>query len=249
MDDIQLLRYSRQILLNNFGIKGQEALLQAKVLIIGLGGLGSAASLYLAAAGVKYLSLVDDDQVDISNLQRQIIHNMDFLKQDKVLSAKNQLLKINPDCQITTYNQKINPSNLSKIFQNIDIVLDCTDNFSSRFLINKACVNTKKPLISGAAIGWEGQLSVFDSNQANSPCYHCLYDEESPEEERNCSNTGIIGPVVGSMGTLQALEAIKVITGIGSPLIGKVLRFDGLYHQWYSVNLKKDPQCKVCKNI
>lgn len=248
MNDEQLLRYNRHILLPQIGLEGQQKLNDAHVLIIGLGGLGSPAALYLAAAGVGELTLVDHDTVELSNLQRQIVHNNDNLGEAKVASAKNNLLKINSEISIKTLTTKVDASTLSDLVTKADIVLDATDNFTTRFAINKACVEHKKPLVSGAAIRFEGQVSVFDTRNENSPCYSCLYPEQGDENE-TCSENGILAPVVGVIGCIQALEAIKLLCEVGTPLAGKLLLFDALDMQWRTMKFPKDPACEVCGSL
>ena len=245
MNDQQLLRYSRQILFPQFGIEGQQALLDAHALIIGLGGLGSPVAMYLASAGVGELTLVDHDQVELSNLQRQIIHNTDHLGDDKVLSARNNLLKLNPQVKINCINHKLDDRELDSAVKQADVVIDATDNFAIRFAINLACVNNKTPLVSGAAIRMEGQVSVFDLRNADNPCYRCLYDELGNNDE-SCSENGVISPMVGIIGSIQAMEAIKIIAGIGETLTGKLLITDSLHQEWRTMNFKKDPHCPVC---
>lgn len=245
MNDQQLLRYSRQILFPQFGIEGQQALLDAHALIIGLGGLGSPVAMYLASAGVGELTLVDHDQVELSNLQRQIIHNTDHLGDDKVLSARNNLLKLNPEIKINCINHKLDDGELDAAVKQADVVIDATDNFAIRFAINLACVNNKTPLVSGAAIRMEGQVSVFDLRNADNPCYRCLYDEQGNNDE-SCSENGVISPMVGIIGSIQAMEAIKIIAGIGETLTGKLLITDSLHQEWRTMNFKKDPHCPVC---
>ena len=245
MNDDQLLRYSRQILLPQFGVEGQQALLDAHVLIIGLGGLGSPVSMYLAAAGVGELTLVDHDSVDLSNLQRQIVHRGDNIGQDKVASAKQTLSELNSDVRINTLNKKLDDHELDRQVQQVDVVVDATDNFAVRFAINRACVRHKKPLVSGAAIRLEGQVSIFDMRREDSPCYRCLYAENGDEAE-TCSENGIIAPMVGIIGSIQALETIKLISKLGEPLTGKLLITDGLHQEWRSMKLRKDPDCPVC---
>lgn len=246
MNDDELLRYSRQIMLPDMDVAGQEKLRAATALIIGLGGLGSPASLYLAAAGVGHLILCDDDAVDLSNLQRQIVHSTDRIGMNKAESARAQLAEINPHCTVRTLEQRPSERALRKTIAQASVVLDCTDNFSSRFAINAACWQEKTPLVSGAGIRWEGQVTVFDPGVAASPCYHCLYDEGDDEGDLNCSENGVIAPLVGVIGTLQALETIKVLTGIGTPLIGRILFFDGKYMEWRSLTLNKRDGCPVC---
>jgi adenylyltransferase/sulfurtransferase len=245
MNDQQLLRYSRQILLPQFGIEGQQKLLDAHVLIIGLGGLGSPVAMYLAAAGIGTLTLVDDDKVDLSNLQRQIIHTMDNLHQHKVESAKQALLKLNPEIKIHCINHKLDDDELLQQVGNVDVVVDATDNFPSRFAINRACVRQKKPLVSGAAIRLEGQVSIFDMRNDASPCYRCLYDEAGGVAE-TCSENGVLSPMVGIIGSIQAMETIKLIAGIGETLTGKLLITDSMHQEWRSMKLRKDPACPVC---
>jgi molybdopterin/thiamine biosynthesis adenylyltransferase len=248
MDDEQLLRYNRHIMLPQLGIEGQQKLRDAHVLIIGLGGLGSPASMYLASAGVGRLTLVDDDTVELTNLQRKIVHRSKNIGENKVDSARTNLLEINPDINITTIAERLDEKSLQQQVKLADVVLDASDNFETRFLINKVCVTQKKPLVSGAAIQFEGQVSVFDSRKNDSPCYSCLYPATG-EDNATCSENGILAPVVGIIGSVQALEAIKIICGIGEPLIGKLLLLDALSLQWRSMNFKKDPNCPVCGQL
>ena len=245
MNDEQLLRYSRQIMLPQWDIAGQEAVLESRVLIIGLGGLGSPVALYLAAAGVGHLVLNDHDDVDLSNLQRQIIHTTSDIGISKTQSAKNSLEAINPDIKITCFDQKLDENLLKQQIQKADLVLDCTDNFTIRHLINKLCVHTLTPLVSGAAIGLDGQVSVFDSRDSNNPCYACLYPD-SGDELRTCAESGVMAPLVGIIGATQAMEALKVLSGMGQPLTQRLLMLDARSMEWRSISLKKDPACKVC---
>ena len=245
MNDDQLLRYSRQILLPQIDYEGQQRLLDSHALIIGLGGLGSPASLYLAAAGVGQLTLVDFDTVDLSNLQRQIVHRTSDIGRPKIESARDNLAALNPDIRIDTLPGPLDDDALREAVRAADVVLDCTDNFTTRHAINRACVAEKKPLVSAAAIRLEGQLSVFDTRKDESPCYHCLYREDGDELE-TCTRNGILAPVVGSLGTLQALETIKVLLGIGEPLIGRLMVFDALSFDIRTMKLRRDPSCKVC---
>ena len=244
-NDEQLLHYSRQIMLPHFGIEGQQRLQDAHVVIMGVGGLGSPAALYLAAAGVGTLTLVDFDTVDNSNLQRQIIHNIDSIGESKVTSAKNTLLRINPEVTIHSINKKLTLDELQPLITDVSCVIDATDNFETRFLINRACVSQQVALVSAAAIQYEGQISVFDLTQENSACYACLY-AEGGEENTNCSDNGILAPVVGILGSMQALEAIKVICELGDTLQNRLLIFDALALQWRTMKLQKDPNCTVC---
>ena len=243
--DEQLLHYSRQIMLPHFGVEGQQLLHNAHVVIMGIGGLGSPAAIYLAAAGVGSLTLVDYDTVDNSNLQRQIVHNTDSIGESKTSSAKNTLLKINPETSIHCVNKQLTLDELETLFKKTSCVIDATDNFKTRFLINRACVSQQVALISAAAIQYEGQISVFDNKQENSACYACLY-AEGGEENTNCSDNGILAPVVGILGSMQALEAIKLICSIGETLQNRLLIFDALALQWRTMKLKKDPNCPVC---
>ena len=245
-NDEQMLHYSRQIMLPHFGIEGQQRLHDAHVVIMGVGGLGSPAAMYLAAAGVGTLTLVDFDTVDNSNLQRQIVHTIDSVGESKVSSAKNTLLKINPETTIHCIDQRLTQDTLEALIAEASCVIDATDNFASRFLINRACVSRKVALVTAAAIQFEGQISVFDLRKEDSACYACLY-AETGEENTNCSDNGILAPVVGILGSMQALEAIKVICGIGDTLQNRLLIFDALSMQWRTMRLKKDPGCAVCK--
>ncbi|NKC00069.1 MAG: molybdopterin-synthase adenylyltransferase MoeB [Pseudomonadales bacterium] len=245
MNDDELLRYSRQIMLPDFDVADQEQLISATALIIGLGGLGSPASLYLASAGIGHLILCDDDEVDLSNLQRQIVHTTSRIGMNKAESARRQLLEINPNCRVTTIDHRPNESELDSLISQATVVLDCTDNFGSRFAINAACWQANTPLVSGAGIRWEGQVAVFDPRQDSAPCYNCLYDEED-DSALNCSENGVIAPLVGIIGACQALEAIKVVTGVGENLVGKILYFDGKYMEWRTLILTRRAGCPVC---
>lgn len=244
MEDQQLLRYSRQIMLPEIGFEGQQKLLQSRILIIGLGGLGSPAAMYLAAAGVGELALVDFDRVDLSNLQRQIIHTSDSIGQPKVESARKTLANINPECKVHCINQQLEGSALFEQVEKADLIVDASDNFATRFALNEVSVATQTPLVSGAAIRMEGQVSVF-TGVPGDPCYRCLYGE-SIEVEQTCSENGVLAPVVGIIGSIQAAEAIKVLTGAGTPLKGKLLILDALHMQWRSLKLSVDPDCPVC---
>lgn len=245
-NDEQLLHYSRQIMLPHFGIEGQQQLQDAHVVIMGIGGLGSPAALYLAAAGVGTLTLVDFDTVDNSNLQRQVIHNTSSIGESKVSSAKNTLHALNPETNIHCIDKQLNLDQLKSLIADVSCVIDATDNFSTRFLINHACVSQHVALVSAAAIQFEGQISVFDLRRKDSPCYACLYTEGG-EENTNCSDNGILAPVVGILGSMQALEAIKLICDIGETLQNRLLIFDALALQWRTMKLNKDPGCPVCK--
>ncbi len=246
MNDEQLLRYSRQIMLPQIDVAGQEKLLASRVLIIGMGGLGSPVAMYLATAGVGQLVIADDDVVELSNLQRQIAHTTSDIGLTKVDSAKQTIKNLNPETKVTAINKRLTKEELAKEIVAADIVIDGTDNFSSRFAINSACVETQTPLISGAAIRMEGQVSVFNKT-SSSPCYRCLYKDEG-ELDTSCSSNGVLSPVVGIIGSIQATEAIKTLIGIGETLDGKLLILDALYMEWRTLKLKKDPQCPECSN-
>lgn len=244
MDDKQLLRYSRHILLPQVDVRGQEKLLAARVLIIGLGGLGSPTAMYLAASGVGHLVLVDHDKVDLTNLQRQIVHSTARVGHDKVASAARGLDALNPDVRITTINQKLEGGALDEQVRLADAVVDATDNFASRFTINAACVRAKKPLISGAVVRFEGQVAVFTPG---GPCYRCLYAEGGGPDEA-CATLGVLAPAAGIIGSIEAAETIKVLLGIGQTLAGRLLLFDALAMEWREMKLRKDPACPVCGN-
>jgi adenylyltransferase/sulfurtransferase len=244
MNDEELLRYARQIVLPGVGIEGQKTLLDSTMLLIGIGGLGSPSAMYLAAAGVGHLILADFDQVELSNLQRQVIHHTRDIGKDKVASAKETMLAINPNIKITTLTD-LNKNNISEWVQKVDITLDGTDNFDTRFKINQACVTECTPLVSAAVVRFEGQLSVFKGYQENQPCYQCLYSTTGNNDE-NCVNNGILAPVAGLLGTLQALQAIKVILNLGEQLLGKLMVVDALDLTFRTITLNKDESCPIC---
>ena len=245
MIDEQLLRYSRQIMLPQVDIAGQESLLSSTVLILGLGGLGCPAAQYLAGAGVGRMILVDPDTVDLSNLARQLLYTTANQGIAKVAAAAARLSAINDGVILETLQQTLTGTALLDQVRRATVVLDCTDNFTSRFAINAACVAAGVPLVSGAAIRFNGQLAVYDRRQNGAPCYRCLYDEQS-NENLSCSESGVLGPVVGVIGTMQALEAIKLITGCGNTLNGRLLVFDALTMEWQTLQITADPQCPVC---
>lgn len=253
MNDDQLLRYSRQIMLPAFDVAGQQALLSATVLVVGAGGLGCPVAMYLAAAGVGNLILVDDDQVELSNLHRQILHSEADMGRDKVASARDSLLALNHGVDIETHAIRLNAENLDTILRDeqgnvkVNLVIDACDNFSTRFMINRACVAAGLPLVSGAAIRMEGQVSVFDTRQDSSPCYQCLY-QEGDDEEMSCARNGVMSPLVGLIGSYQALEAIKVLSGMGKNLAGRLQLFDGMNAQWRELKLSRDTACPACAN-
>ncbi len=245
MNDDQLLRYSRQILLPQIDIIGQQKILDSHVLIIGLGGLGSPVAMYLAAAGVGELTLVDDDRVEISNLQRQIIHNENNIDQLKVESAAESIRAINHHCQIDIKSTRLDKQALTTVVKSADVVVDCSDNFATRFLLNEVTQANKTPLVSGAAIRMEGQVTVYDSRHQGSACYRCVYQDEG-ELQQTCSESGVLSPLLGVIGSMQAVETIKLITGIGESLSGRLMIFDALSMSWQEMKLRQDPACPVC---
>ncbi|MGH8509756.1 MAG: HesA/MoeB/ThiF family protein [Gammaproteobacteria bacterium] len=245
MQDLQLLRYSRQILLPEIDVAGQERLLRASAMILGLGGLGSAAGMYLAAAGIGHLVLVDFDRVDVANLQRQIAHGIKDIGRLKVESAAERLQGLNPDCRITAIGCRLDGGDLAEAVARTHAVVDASDNFPTRFALNQACYETKTPLISGAAMGFAGQVCVLKPGQVDSPCYACLYSDHDADAD-TCTESGVIAPLVGIIGSVQALETIKVLTVTGVPLLGRLLRLDALTMAWTSARIAKDPHCRVC---
>lgn len=246
MNDEQLLRYSRQIMLPYVGIEGQEKLLNARVLIIGMGGLGSPIAMYLASAGIGHLVICDFDNVDLSNLQRQIIHSsQDRIGMNKAESAKETLQQLNPEIQVTALSEKLERHSLFEQVTKADVVIDGTDNFDSRFLLNEVCYSAQTPLVSGAAIRMEGQVIVF-ANQGHGPCYHCLYKDDASDSATTCSENGVLSPVVGIIGSVQAVEAMKIIMSIGKTLESRLLLLDAYTMDWRSLKLPADPQCPVC---
>ncbi len=245
MNDNQLLRYSRQIMLPQVDIEGQQKLLSASILIVGAGGLGSPAAIYLTAAGVGNIAIYDNDIVDLSNLQRQIAHHTPDIGTDKVISTRQTLNRLNPEVKIRAVKQRLEGEQLDSEVMRADVVLDCSDNFSTRFAINTACVKHRTPLVSGAAIRFEGQVTVFTPGQNNSPCYNCLYNSDG-EELQNCATNGVIAPITGIVGSIQALEAMKLIMNIGEALTGRLLLLDGLTMEWNTMKLRKNPNCPTC---
>ncbi|MDH5256531.1 MAG: molybdopterin-synthase adenylyltransferase MoeB [Gammaproteobacteria bacterium] len=245
MNNEQLTRYSRHIMLPQLDYEGQLKLTESRALIIGAGGLGSPVAMYLASSGIGHLTIVDFDHIELSNLQRQILHGTSDIGRPKVDSAKETLEELNPEIKITTINKRLEEDELREHVKQADVVLETTDNFKSRFLLNRLCVEEKKPLVSGSVIRFEGQLSVFRADKDNSPCYHCLY-KESDELGETCSQNGVLAPVVGIIGSIQATEAIKVLTGLGTDLSGRLVMFDALTMEWRELKLKKDPNCNVC---
>jgi molybdopterin/thiamine biosynthesis adenylyltransferase len=246
MNDDQLLRYSRHILLDDIGIEGQQRMLDAHVLIIGAGGLGSPAALYLAASGVGQITLVDDDDVDLTNLQRQVMHTSASIGQPKVDSGRAALLAINPLINVTALRERALGARLQELVAAATVVLDCSDNFATRHAVNRACVAEKVPLVAGAAIRFDGQVAVFDARSTASPCYACLFPENSGFEDVACATMGVFAPLVGVIGALQAAEALKLIAGAGQPLAGKLLMFDARASEWTTIGVARDPHCPVC---
>jgi molybdopterin-synthase adenylyltransferase len=246
MNDDQLLRYSRHILLNELGVEGQERLLAASALVVGAGGLGSPVALYLASAGVGHITLVDHDTVDATNLQRQIAHNLARVGLPKAQSAKVAMHAINPEVRIDTVEQRADAALLDRLVPSADVVLDCTDNFATRHAINRACVRHGVPLVSGAAIRFDGQLSVYDPRDATSPCYACVFPDTDGLEETRCATMGVFAPLVGIVGTMQAAEALKLLTGMGSRLVGRLQMLDGRGMEFTEVRLARNPACPVC---
>ncbi|MGV7208196.1 HesA/MoeB/ThiF family protein [Oxalobacteraceae bacterium A2-2] len=246
MDDSQLLRYSRHILLDEIGIEGQQRLLDAHALVIGAGGLGSPASLFLASAGVGRITLVDNDTVDLTNLQRQIAHTTERVGQPKAVSARQALLELNPDIEVTALQERADAARLAELVATADVVLDCSDNFATRHAVNRACQQHGKPLVSGAVIRFDGQLSVFDPRGGQLPCYACLFPEDQRFEEVACATMGVFAPLVGVVGAAQAAEALKLLMGVGEPLAGRLLMLDGLRMEWTSIKVARNPACPVC---
>jgi len=246
MNDEQLLRYSRHILLDQIGVEGQTRIVDARALIIGAGGLGSPAAMYLASAGVGNITLADGDTVDLTNLQRQLLHTDARIGQAKALSGHTTLTRINPEITVTPIAERLSGKGLEELVANADVVLDCCDNFETRHAVNRACVAARTPLVSGAAVRFSGQISVFDPRHDESPCYHCLFPEGEDVEELRCAVTGVFAPLTGIIGSMQAAEALKVICGAGESLTGRLLLLNALTMEWRSVRFHKDPHCPVC---
>ena len=246
MTDDDLLRYSRHLLLDEIGIEGQQRLLDARALVIGAGGLGSPVALYLASAGVGQITLVDHDTVSLTNLQRQIAHDMASLGRLKVESAAARMAALNPGVRVRALPVKADATLLDTEVAQADVVLDCTDNFTTRHLVNAACVRHRRPLVSGAAIGFDGQMAVYDSRSGQTPCYACLFPPESGFEDAACSTMGVFAPLVGIVGSVQAAEALKLLAGVGEPLAGRLLMLDGRRMQWSEIAMQRDAGCPVC---
>ena len=246
MDDNQLLRYSRHILLDEIGIEGQQRLLDAQALVIGAGGLGSAVALYLATAGAGRITLVDHDTAVITTLPRQLAHNLARVGQPKATSAQASIAAINPDVQVTPLIERADAARLDALVQDADVVLDCSDNFKTRHAVNAACVKHRKPLVAGAAIGFDGQISVYDTRQPDAPCYACLFPAEATFEEVQCATMGVFAPLVGIIGTMQAAEALKLLADIGSSLAGRLQMLDARTMEWNEIRMTRQPHCAVC---
>jgi molybdopterin/thiamine biosynthesis adenylyltransferase len=246
MNDEQLLRYSRHILLPQIGVEGQQRILAARVLVIGAGGLGSPAAYYLASAGIGTIVLADGDTVDLTNLQRQILHHTGSIGQAKAESGRSTLARINPECKVIPLLERLEGARLEEEVAAADVVLDCSDNFATRHAVNRACVKFARPLVSGAAIRFDGQIAVFDSRQPDAPCYNCLFPEGQEVEEVRCAVMGVFAPLTGIIGTVQAAEALKLIIGCGESLAGRLLLLDGLAMEWRQIALPRDPGCAVC---
>ncbi|GAB2905095.1 molybdopterin-synthase adenylyltransferase MoeB [Paraburkholderia jirisanensis] len=246
MNDDQLLRYSRHILVDELGIEAQQRFLDAHALIVGAGGLGSPAAMYLAAAGVGRLTLVDADTVDLTNLQRQILHNTASVGHSKVESGRAAIAQLNPEVQVHAVAERVDDAWLDSHVPGATVVLDCTDNFATRHAINRACVKHHVPLVSGAALRFDGQISTFDRRDEASPCYACVFPEDQPFEEVACSTMGVFAPTVGIIGTMQAAEALRVIAGIGTPLVGRLMMLDSMRMEWTTMRIARQSDCAVC---
>ncbi|WP_377161009.1 ThiF family adenylyltransferase [Roseateles sp. UC29_93] len=246
MDDDQLLRYSRHILLDDIGVEGQQRLMEAHAMVIGAGGLGSPAALFLGTAGVGRITLVDHDRVDVTNLQRQIAHSLARVDQPKAESAAAGIAAINPEPRVRAVTERADAALLDELVPSADVVLDCTDNFPTRHLVNAACVKHGKPLVSGAALGFDAQLSVYDSRDRAFPCYACLFPADQPPEEQRCAVMGVFAPLVGIIGSMQAAEALKLLAGMGSTLPGRLLMLDARRMEWTDLKVARDPRCPCC---
>lgn len=246
MQDAQLLRYSRHILLPQIEYAGQERLVNSHALIVGAGGLGAPVALYLAASGVGTLTICDFDAVDLTNLQRQIIHTTHAVGQNKALSAQTTIAALNPEINVHAVTERASEATLARLIAAADVVMDCSDNFETRYCLNRLCLGARTPLVSGAAIRFEGQLTVFDFRQAHSPCYHCLYPDVGDDQAMRCADNGVFAPLVGMIGTAQAAEALKLLMQIGDTMQGRLLLLDALTAEWRMIKLARDPSCAVC---
>ena len=249
MDDSQLLRYSRHILLDELGIEGQARIMAGRALVIGVGGLGSPVALYLATAGVGHLTLVDHDTVDLTNLQRQIAHTEARIGQPKVESARQAILAINPGLQVTLVAERADAQRLDALVSQADVVLDCSDNFATRHALNAACVRHRVALVSGAAVRFDGQLAVYDPRDNTSPCYACVFPPDASFEETRCATMGVFAPLVGIIGSMQAAEALKLLSTAGEPAVGRLLMLDGRDMRWNDIRLPRNPDCPVCGTV
>lgn len=248
MNDNQLLRYSRHILLSQINYEGQEKIVNSHALIVGAGGLGSPVALYLAASGVGTLTICDFDEVDLTNLQRQIIHTTQSVGINKAVSAQQTIFEINPDVIVKTVQQKSTEDEFAELVKQSDVVIDCSDNFATRYTLNRLCLKFKKPLVSGAALNFEGQITVYDMRHSDSPCYHCLFPDNGEGTDLRCANNGVFAPLVGMVGATQAAEALKLLMGIGESLQGRLLLLDALAMEWRTIKLSKDSACIVCSS-
>src|SRR5258708_5184833 len=246
MDDRQRLRYSRHLLLNEFGEEAQERLLGAHALVVGAGGLGSAALLYLASSGVGRITVCDGDKVDLTNLQRQVVHRLDSIGKPNAASAAATMAALTPDIRVEPLEERAGPERLMALVRDADVALDCSDNFATRHALNRACVTARRPLVSGAGIRFDGQVAVFDLRRPDAPCSNCLFAEDAQAVEERCATMGVFAPLVGIIGTFQALEAIKILAGIGETLAGRLMLFDALASRWHEVRLARDPHCRRC---
>ncbi|WP_332775123.1 HesA/MoeB/ThiF family protein [Polaromonas sp.] len=246
MNDTQLLRYSRHILLDEVGVEGQDKLLASHALVVGAGGLGSPVALYLGSAGVGRITMVDDDRVDTTNLQRQIAHNLSRVGEFKAQSVQQSIAAINPDVEVVPIMRRADAALLDELVRQADVVLDCSDNFATRHALNRACVKHRKPLVSGAAIRFDGQVAVYDLRQAASPCYACVFPESEEFEETRCATMGVFAPLVGIIGSIQAAEALKLLCSVGQPLTGRLLMLDGRSMEWSEMRTARDARCSVC---
>lgn len=246
LDDQQRLRYSRHLLLNEFGEEAQERLLAAHAVVVGAGGLGSAALLYLASSGLGRITICDGDRVELTNLQRQVVHRLDAIGRPKAASAAATLATLNPDIRLEVLEERAGPERLASLARSADVVLDCSDNFATRHALNRACVASRTPLVSGAGIRFDGQVAVFDLREPGAPCYACLFSEEAPAVEERCATMGVFAPLVGVIGTMQAMEAIKLVARVGETLAGRLMLFDALTTRWHEVRLARDPACRAC---
>lgn len=246
MNDEELLRYSRHLLLPEIDVEGQQRLLRSRVLVVGLGGLGSPAALYLAACGVGELVIADADLVELSNLQRQLLHETPDVGKAKTASAAARIARLNPGVRVTQVQARLDADSLASLMGGLSLALDCSDNFATRYALNSACMQHGVPLLSAAALGWEGQLAFFDPQDACSPCYRCIFPVEDASEERSCAREGVAAPVVGAIGVLQALQALKFLTGAGDVMRAELLLFDALAFEWHRLRVERDPACPVC---